>query len=427
VVEREAPRPGLERIVVADAVAPEVEFLIGFARVGHDAGYTTADLEERLLSLADRLGIVGAQVSATPTLVDVSLGVIPLQTTFTLRVQPSSVDLDAIARLDDVARDVLDGRTDARAALARLAEIESHPLRRRWFTRVAAYGLAGASVTPVLGGGWRELVAGAVVGLVVGGVSFLTRRNARAEPIVAPLAAVAASFCAGACVEIGLKASADVVTLAALITFLPGMALTIGMRELATEHLQSGVANTANALVQLLGLVFGVGVGRSIVANWFGVTQHVVTDTGFGGTHLLAAVGAGLAFTVTLRAQTRAAPVMCAATVLAIVANAAGKALFGAVAGVFVAATAIGVVGEVLSTRYRRSPLVFIVPGVLILVPGSAGFNSLLKLLTGQTVSGIDAGFNTFVTAMSIAYGLMISPLIVPRRLARKEARAPEA
>jgi len=161
VVEREAPRPGLERIVVADAVAPEVEFLIGFARVGHDAGYTTADLEERLLSLADRLGIVGAQVSATPTLVDVSLGFIPLQTTFTLRVQPSSVDLDAIARLDDVARDVLDGRTDARAALARLAEIESHPLRRRWFTRVAAYGLAGASVTPVLGGGWRELVAGA--------------------------------------------------------------------------------------------------------------------------------------------------------------------------------------------------------------------------------------------------------------------------
>ncbi len=69
----------------------------------------------------------------------------------------------------------------------------------------------------------------------------------------------------------------------------------------------------------------------------------------------------------------------------------------------------------------------FIVPGVLILVPGSAGFNSLLKLLTGQTVSGIDAGFNTFVTAMSIAYGLMISPLIVPRRLARKDARSPES
>jgi hypothetical protein len=31
-------------------------------------------------------------------------------------------------------------------------------------------------------------------------------------------------------------------------------------------------------------------------------------------------------------------------------------------------------------------------------------------------VSGIDAGFNTFVTAMSIAYGLMVSAVILPRR-----------
>jgi uncharacterized membrane protein YjjB (DUF3815 family) len=103
-------------------------------------------------------------------------------------------------------------------------------------------------------------------------------------------------------------------------------------------------------------------------------------------------------------------------TVLAVLANAAGRALLGAAAGVFVAALAIGTIGGLVSGMLRRSPLVFIVPGVLILVPGSAGFNSLLKLLTGQTVSGIDAGFNTFVTAMAIAYGLMLSSVILPRR-----------
>jgi hypothetical protein len=82
VVERQAPGQGLGNTgVVTRPVAPEVEFLIGFAWAGHDAGYTTADLEERVLSLADELGLVGAQVSATPTLVDVSLGVIPHQTT----------------------------------------------------------------------------------------------------------------------------------------------------------------------------------------------------------------------------------------------------------------------------------------------------------------------------------------------------------
>jgi uncharacterized membrane protein YjjB (DUF3815 family) len=74
------------------------------------------------------------------------------------------------------------------------------------------------------------------------------------------------------------------------------------------------------------------------------------------------------------------------------------------------------VTGGLLGIKRRRSPLVFIVPGVLILVPGSAGFDSVLKLLTGQTVSGVDAGFDTFVTAMSIAYGLMLSTIVLPRR-----------
>jgi uncharacterized membrane protein YjjB (DUF3815 family) len=234
--------------------------------------------------------------------------------------------------------------------------------------------------------------------------------------MLAPFAALAASFSASLIAELGPRISPDLVTLAALVTFLPGMALTIGMRELATEHLQSGVANTANALVQLLGLVFGVGVGRSIAVSWFGAAHQHVAHPSFSYVYVLAAAAAGLAFTVTLRAPLSSAPVMCSATIVAIVVNAAGKALLGAPAGVFVAALTLGVIGGVLSVPLRLSPLVFIVPGILMLVPGSAGFSSLLQLLVGQTVSGIEAGFNTFVTAMAIAYGLMGSAVVLPRR-----------
>jgi uncharacterized membrane protein YjjP (DUF1212 family) len=372
-----------------------VEFLLTFARVGHDAGYPTADLEERLTALADSVGLEAAQVSATPTIVEIALGSLPRQRSYALRVRPTVVDLDAIARLDDVVHDMLDAQLSTDAALARVAEIEARPLRRRWFVQLPAYALAGAAVTPVLGGGWREVVAGGVVGALVGGVALAMGRAVRAEAMVAPAAAVVASFSAAALARLGLNASTDIVTLAALITLLPGMALTIGVRELATQHLQSGVANTANALVQLLGLVVGVAVGRSIATNWLGIPQQSVPHAGFSGTHVLAAVAAGIAFTVTLRAQTRAAPIMCSATVLAILTYAAGKELLGAPAGVFAAALAIGVCGGLVAALLRRSPLVFIVPGVLMLVPGSAGFNSILQLLTGQTVSGIDAGFNT--------------------------------
>ena len=173
------------------------------------------------------------------------------------------------------SRDVLDDQVELVDALARLDEIEAKPLVRPWFVRLSAYALAGAALTPVIGGGWRELIAGgfrrlsSVWSPSAPGASRGDGADARADR------GIVASFTAAPLAELGLKASPDVVTLAALVTFLPGMALTIGVRELATEHLQSGVANTANALVQLLGLVFGVGVGRSIASSWFGVVHQV--------------------------------------------------------------------------------------------------------------------------------------------------------
>jgi uncharacterized membrane protein YjjB (DUF3815 family) len=245
--------------------------------------------------------------------------------------------------------------------------------------------------------------------------------------MAAPVAAIAASFTAATLPQLGLDVSPDLVTLAALVTFLPGMRLTIGMRELSSEHLQSGVANTANALVQLLGLVFGVQIGRSIAASWFGASEAVTPDTAFAGTHLLGAVAAGLAFTLVLRAQFRDAWMMCAATVLALAANAAGAELFGAPAGVFVATLAVGLAGGVVAASLRRSPLVFIVPGVLMLVPGSAGFDSVLQLLTNQTVSGLTAAFDTFVTAISISYGLMVSAVVLPGRFSQLDPRGAAA
>jgi uncharacterized membrane protein YjjP (DUF1212 family) len=404
-------------------MSPARRLLVQFARAAHGAGYPAADLEERIIELGTALGLPGVQVSATPTLIEVSVGPIGTQQTVTLRVRPSAVDLDAIAQLDGVVRDVLDGDINTDTALSRVAHIKQNPVRRPWIVVVAAYSLAGAALTPVLGGGWKEVLAGGLVGVVAGAVALPLTRAPRTEPIVGPVAAIAASFCAAVLVHLGLNSAPDLVTLAAIVSFLPGMTLTIGVRELATEHLQSGVANTANAVIQLLGIVFGVTVGKSVAETWFGKIDVQSVQTGFSAPYIIAAVIAGLAFTITLRAQLRSAPLMCSACVLALVANAVGKALLGPDAGVFIAALAVAVTGGLIGYAMRQSTLVFVVPGILMLVPGSIGLHSMLQLLSGQTVNGVQAGVNTLVTALAIAYGLMVAVVILPPRLTRADLR----
>jgi uncharacterized membrane protein YjjP (DUF1212 family) len=393
------------------------EFLLRFARTGHHAGYETAELEERIKALAHALGVRDVEASATPTVVDIALGPLAAQQTYSLRVRPSTVDLGAIADLDDLVTDVLDGKLDAARAIERLAAIEASPIKRPYPVILAAYVGAAVVLTPMLGGGRSEAAAAAIVGAVSGVIAIAGGRLPRLESIVAPLAAMAASFTASIVAHAGLGASRDLVTLAALVPLLPGMTLTVGMRELASKQLQSGVANTADALFQLLGLVFGVEIGRTIADAIFSAPIDAVPGSASSTSQAVCAALAGLAFTGTLRARTRDAPLMCAATLLALCTKAAGTHALGPQLGVLVGALAVGATGAVVGGRLRRSPLVFIVPGVLMLVPGSLGLRSVLQLLTNQTVGGLTAGVDTLVTAGSIAYGLMIAAAVLPRPL----------
>ena len=181
--------------------------------------------------------------------------------------------------------------------------------------------------------------------------------------MVAPLAAIAASFSAAALARPGVSDAPDLVTLAALVTFLPGMRLTIGMRELATEHLQSGVANTASALVQLLGLVFGVGIGRSIADAG---SAPRAGDRARSRLHR-AVHRRGSRDGPRLHAHPACAVPRCPLHVRRDRPRARGQRDrhrdLRPEAAVFVAALTVGVVGGLLGSRPRRSPLVFIVPG----------------------------------------------------------------
>ena len=394
------------------------ELLLRFTRAAHHAGFPSDDLERRVEQLGEGVGREVA-VSATPTLVEIAIGAFPHQRTATIRVTPQPVDLDLIGRLDDLVARVGTERLTVAAALDELAVLR--PLHRSWPIVVAAYGLAGAAVTPVLGGGWRESLAAAAVGLMVGGVAILGGERANTRAMVTPVAAIVASLGCALLAEIGFENAVEIATLGALVAVLPGMTLTIGMRELATNHLQSGVANSAVAFVQLVGLVFGVAVGTSIAAGWFGAAPSVVSHSFGLEVQVGAAVVAGIAFTVTLNAQRLDAVWMCGAAVLARVADAVATPLVGDQAAIFAAALAVGLAGNVFALVRRRSALVVIVPGILMLVPGSIGFESASRLLAGNTVGGIDAAFDAIVTALSIVYGLLVSASLLPDR-ARAEA-----
>jgi uncharacterized membrane protein YjjP (DUF1212 family) len=398
---------------VSAADGDAVELLLRFARSAHEAGgYPANELEPRIIELAQALELQSVQVYATPTVLEVTVGSIPNQQGYVLRVQPSPVDLHAIGRLDEIAAAITGGRLNRRRALEEIEELGQHPLRRPVWLMVAAHGLVGAALAPILGGGWRESLGAATVGLAVGILTRVIIRRERSAALVTPLGAFLASFLASALAVAGFDIAVANVTFAALIVFFPGLPMAIGVRELATGHLEAGMANSVNALVQLLGIVFGVAVGRSLATGWLGTIPVNIPDPFPRGVDIAAAALVGLAFVVTLRAPAHDAILTCSAAVLAVITNFIAIDFLGNITGIFAAALVVGLAGNAVARQFHRSRLAFIVPGLLMLVPGTIGYESAASLLAGRTVTGIDTAFHTVVTLLAIAYGLLASTLV---------------
>jgi uncharacterized membrane protein YjjB (DUF3815 family) len=219
--------------------------------------------------------------------------------------------------------------------------------------------------------------------------------------------------------------SPAVSTLAGLIFVIPGFSLTIAMAELAARHLVSGTARLAGAFTVFLAITFGVAVGRHIATALVGLPPPAVVTPLPPWTLWAAVFATPVALTVLLQGRVRDMPWIVLASVAGFFGGRAGTALLGPALGACLGALSIGLAAHAYERWVCRPALVPLVPGVLLLVPGSTGFRSLALLVDQQVVIGIDAAFLTLLTAASLVAGLLLAEMIadvstrLPARLSR--------
>lgn len=76
---------------------------------------------------------------------------------------------------------------------------------------------------------------------------------------------------------------------------------------------------------------------------------------------------------------------------------------------VLFAAIAVGLLGEALAHRNKKPATVFIVPGIIPLVPGYGLYYTMLTVIESGLGAASAIGIETIFAAISIASGLIIS------------------
>lgn len=92
----------------------------------------------------------------------------------------------------------------------------------------------------------------------------------------------------------------------------------------------------------------------------------------------------------------------------------------------FAGALTIGVIGEVFSRRFHAPATVFILPGLITLVPGGGIYYTMLYLIEGNREMFYNKGIETFFIAASLSIGILASTIFSKSLQNFKKAPKPD-
>ncbi len=78
----------------------------------------------------------------------------------------------------------------------------------------------------------------------------------------------------------------------------------------------------------------------------------------------------------------------------------------------FLAAVTVGLLGELFASKFRSPATVFIIPGIIPLVPGYGVYYTMISIITKDYNTATNKGFETFFVALAISTALIITSTI---------------
>jgi uncharacterized membrane protein YjjB (DUF3815 family) len=352
------------------------------------------------------------QVNALPTSLVAAVGPPYAQRFVMLRLEPGIIDLRRLALLKVVNERILARSIAPAAALVEVERIASLGHALNPFLTVASYCLLSVGVSIVLGGREHENAASAAIGISCGLLAVLSRRIPAIDRLFEVLCALLATVIV---TEYAVHVHPLIVyvpLVAGVVQTLPGFQLTTALHELAYRNFVAGTSRLGSVLMTLLSLGCGFALGIAIV----GPQALHLTTMNHGPTPryelVLAVLAVGCAIAVLENARLIDYPWVLASCAVAEVAYRLFAASPGYQVSTFGAAFVVGLLTSA-GSRFARVPQsVLLIPGMLILVPGSLSYESILFVLQNESTDAAGIALNAVIASVEIVAGLLLAQLL---------------
>ncbi|MGV3243423.1 threonine/serine exporter family protein [Staphylococcus sp. 11261D007BR] len=84
---------------------------------------------------------------------------------------------------------------------------------------------------------------------------------------------------------------------------------------------------------------------------------------------------------------------------------------YGLVMAAFLGSFILGIMSHIMSRRYKRPVIIFIVPGIIPLVPGGAAYEATRLLVTNEYTQAVNQFLEVTLTSGAIAFGILCAEI----------------
>lgn len=401
--------------------AQRIAFVCEIAGRLHTYGTTAQRLEGAVIALSVKLGL-DCEPWSNPTGLILSFNdpTKPLgasDTTRVIRLAPGENDLYKLVEADRIAEAVAGGHMSIAQGHTALGALDRKPSLRWRATQLVAFGLASGAVAGLWRLPWVDIATAASIGLMIGLLAQLTDRRPQLKEASDALAALFAGFAAVLVSQFIQPLNLNTVIIASLVVLLPGMALTNAVNELTSQHLVSGTARFAGAIATVLKLTVGSVIAVTL-APMLGFTPEVrALRPQPEIVEWIALLLAAYAFAVLFKAHRRDYPWVMAAAICGYLISRYAGAAWGSPVGIFLSALVMTAGGNLFARLSNRPGAIIRLPGIIMLVPGSASLRGLLNLMQQQDAAlGSSAMLVVTNIVMALVAGLLFGNLLIPAR-----------
>lgn len=400
----------------------EVRFLKRYARQLHAAGVPAHQFERMVTALADKLGF-NCQALSAPTSIFLSFHYqdddddnrpIPMQLD---RMSPPSINLGNSAELYHMGNCLIDGEVSVESAYEQLRDWQPEQLYPLWL-QIICWGLTGGTVAVMLSASWMGIAAASLTGALVG-LLVTQAGDALREGGLEAIAALFSTFLVFALDRYIQGLDVFVVIMSSLIVLIPGLGLTIAVAELSTDHLASGSARLAGALVTLLKLSLGVLVG-SVIVGWFGWSVDIAPVAKLPGPpdwfRWPALLAAAFSFGVLFSVRRKEFHIAMLAAIISYMVSRAGVAAGGLEFGVLLASMVVAILANLYGRTFKQTGALIRVPGIILLVPGTIGYHGATALFLDGGANLTDTTLLALRLLISLVGGLLFGNTLLPPR-----------